>query len=126
MSYMSASVNSSSQLIPILLNIVAAFLSAFGQYLYKLGSARLGLEPIYKNYHIFIGIGFYTLVMVLFLASFKMGGRLSVTYPIFASTFMWGTIIGIYADKEPWSMGQAFGIFLILLGISFVALLSPK
>lgn len=115
-----------SQFIPILLNLLAAFVSAFGQYLYKTGSAKLGVEPIYKNYHIFSGILLFTVVMVLFLAAFKLGGRLSVTYPIYASTFVWGTLMGIYFDKEPWNYGQASGVFLILVGISLVAALSPK
>jgi len=115
-----------SQFVPILLNIFAAFVSAFGQYLYKIGSAKLGVEPIYKNYHIFSGIVLFTVVMVLFLTAFKLGGRLSVTYPIYASTFLWGTLIGVYFDKEPWSYGQALGVFLILVGITFVAALSPE
>lgn len=119
-------VNPSSQFIPILLNLAAAFISAFGQYLYKIGSQRLGVEPLYKNYYIFAGIFLFTLVMFLFLAAFKLGGRLSVTYPIYASTFMWGVLIGIWFDKEPWSLGQAFGVFFILVGIGMVAALSPR
>lgn len=116
----------SSQLLPILLNILAAFVSAFGQYLYKIGSAKLGVEPIYKNYHIFAGILLFTVVMVIFLTAFKLGGRLSVTYPIYATTFVWGSLLGIYLDKEPWSFGQAVGILFILFGIGLVAVLSPK
>jgi multidrug transporter EmrE-like cation transporter len=115
-----------SQLIPILLNLFAAFVSAFGQYLYKIGSAKLGNEPIYKNFHIFGGILLFTVVMVLFLAAFKLGGRLSVTYPIYASTFIWGALIGIVWDKEPWSYGQAWGVFFVLVGIACVAAFSPK
>jgi len=115
-----------SQLIPIALNVLAAFVSAFGQYLYKIGSTKLGVEPIYKNYHIFAGIILFTVVMVLFLTSFKLGGRLSVTYPVYASTFLWGALIGVYLDKEPWSFGQASGVFFILVGIGLVAALSPK
>jgi multidrug transporter EmrE-like cation transporter len=115
-----------TQLVPILLNVLAAFISAFGQYLYKIGSAKLGVEPIYKNYHIFSGIVLFTVVMVLFLTAFKLGGRLSVTYPIYASTFLWGALIGVYFDKEPWSYGQAFGVFFILVGITLVAALSPE
>lgn len=116
----------SSQLVPILLNLLAAFVSAFGQYLYKTGSDKLGVEPIYKNYHIFAGILLFTVVMVLFLTAFKLGGRLSVTYPIYASTFVWGAFLGIYFDKEPWNYGQAWGVFFILIGISLIAALSPK
>ena len=115
-----------SQFVPIVLNFLAAAVSAWGQYLYKIGSAKIGAEPLYKNYHIFLGIFLFTLVMVLFLAAFKLGGRLSVTYPVYASTFLWGSLIGIYFDKEPWNYGQALGVLFILLGIGLVAALSPK
>ncbi len=116
----------STQFWPIVLNLLAAFISAFGQYLYKIGSAKLGNEPIYKNYHIFSGIFLFTIVMVLFLGAFKLGGRLSVTYPSYARSFVWGTLLGIYFDKEPWNYGQAWGVFFILIGISLIAALSPK
>ncbi len=116
----------SSQLIPILLNLTAAFISAFGQYLYKIGSTKLGIEPIYKNYHIFSGIFLFTIVMVLFLTAFKLGGRLSITYPIYATTFVWGSLLGVCFDKEPWNYGQASGLFLIFLGILLIATLSPE
>lgn len=112
----------SSQFIPILLNLAAAILSAFGQYFYKLGSAKLGITPIYKNYHIASGIFIFTLVMVLFLASFKLGGRLSVTYPVYMTTMVWGVLIGVYLGKEPWGWGQSAGALFVLVGVSMICI----
>lgn len=35
--------------------------------------------------------------MVLFVAAFKKGGELSVLYPIYATTFIWAALIGLFA-----------------------------
>lgn len=115
-----------SQLIPIFLNVIAAFVSAFGQYLYQIGAKRIGIDPIYKLWPIFGGIFLFTLVAILFLWSFKLGGRLSVTYPVYASTFIWGTLIGIYLSHEPWSWGQVLGTLIVILGIATIAVTSPS
>lgn len=115
-----------SQTLPIILNLIAAVLGAIGQWLYKIGGLKLGTIPIYKNWHLFSGMILFCVVMVLFVASFKLGGRLSVVYPIYATTFIWGTGIALYIDKEPWAWGQIAGIALIVLGVSFIAIFSPK
>lgn len=94
------------QMIPALLYLVAACVGAVGQYSYKLGGLRIGQIPIYQNIPLILGIILFCIVMVLFVLSFKLGGRLSVVYPIYATTFIWGTLIGVIADKEPVSLNQ--------------------
>ena len=116
----------SSQTWPMILNLVAAVIGAVGQWLYKLGSQQLGHISIWKNWQIFVGMFLFCIVMVLFVIAFKMGGRLAVTYPIYATTFIWGTGIAIYFDKEPWAWMQLAGIGLIVVGVSFVAAFAPK
>lgn len=116
----------SNQLVPILLYLVAGVSGAAGQYLYKQGAARLGEVPIWANWHIFAGVGAFCLVMVMFIASFKLGGRLSVVYPMYATTFIWGALIGVMVEKEPWSWAQVLGILVITGGCALVAFGSPK
>lgn len=115
-----------SQTIPVMLNLFAAVLGAFGQYLYKLGAGNLGKVPLYLNWQIGIGMILFTVVMVMFIVSFKLGGRLSVVYPMYATTFIWGAFIGVYFEKESWNMGQTAGIIFILLGLSCLAYFSDK
>jgi multidrug transporter EmrE-like cation transporter len=115
-----------SQTIPILLNLLASFIGAFGQYFYKMGSNRLGHSSIWSNWPIALGMLFFILVMVLFIIGFKLGGRLSVVYPIYASTFVWGTMLGIYLDKEPWNWMQLSGSLLVILGIIAIAMNSAE
>lgn len=117
---------SASQLIPILLNLAAAVFGALGQWLYKIGGNRLGNIPLYKNWQLFSGMAIFCGVMVLFVIAFKMGGRLSVTYPVYATTFIWGMLLSILIEKEPWAWGQIAGVFLIMAGVSMIAIFYPR
>ena len=118
-------VATSSQAVPIALNLVAAVIGAGGQYAYKAGAAKLSTTPIFKNGTLFAGVFAFCIVMGMFVASFKMGGRLSVVYPMYATTFLWGTLLGIVVDKEPWSGLQVAGAVVTMLGISLVAYGAP-
>jgi drug/metabolite transporter (DMT)-like permease len=111
---------------PIICYLIAGIIGALGQYLYKLGGNLLGTIPIYKNWQLFGGAALFCLVMVLFVAGFKMGGRLGVIYPIYATTFIWGLLIAVLWDHEPWNAIQVFGIGLIVVGVSVIAIGAPR
>ncbi len=111
----------SSQKIPILYNIIAALLGAFGQYAYKKGAQKIGIEPLLSNYNLLLGILLFCGVMVFFVLGYKMGGKISVVYPFYATTFIWGTLIGIYLEKEPFQWSLLGGAGLILLGLFVIA-----
>lgn len=113
------------QMIPALLYLLAAFVGAIGQYAYKIGGNQLSKVPLYQNYSLFLGIFLFCLVMVLFVLSFKLGGRLSVVYPIYATTFVWGTLIGVLIEKEQVSMAQLACTVIVVLGSAGVAYFAP-
>lgn len=115
-----------TQIVPMLLNLVAAFIGAFGQYFYKIGSGRLGTIPLYKNWPIFVGMFLFTAVMFLFVVAFKMGGRMSVVYPVYATTFIWGTLIAVVINREPYSIMQLVGVGVVVLGVMIVAITAPQ
>ena len=115
-----------SQTMPIVLNLIAAFIGAFGQYFYKMGGIKLKTDPWYTNWEIALGIVLFCGVMVLFIWSFNIGGRLSVTYPVYASTFIIGTSLGIFLDKEPWNLALIIGTVLVVSGIMVIAFFAPE
>ncbi len=102
----------------ILLFLIAALLGAFGQYLYKTG-AETGSWV--TNYRIYLGIGCYILVMLLFVYAFKIGGELTVLYPVYATTFIWALLIGVFILKEPINLYKIVGVGFIILGVSLIA-----
>src|SRR5438309_1319058 len=83
--------------------LIASFLGALGQFLYKSGSARTtgDLKTYALNPRLWGGVVCYIAVMVLFVAAFKRGGALSVLYPVYAATFIWGALIALIAFGEP-------------------------
>ncbi len=112
--------SASSQTFPILLNLVAAALGALGQYFYKTGASRLGRQPLLTNWPLFAGVALFSTVMVLFIAAFKMGGRLSVTYPAYATTYVWAGLIAVYFAGESWTLWQTVGTAAIVLGVGLL------
>ena len=114
------------QILPMALYFLAGLSGAGGQWLYKQGAGRLGQDPIWQNWQLFAGVLAFTFVMVCFVASFKLGGRLSVVYPMYATTFIWGAAIGVWIEGEPWSWLQLGGILTIVGGCAMVALGAPE
>ncbi len=117
---------SSSQTYPIILNLVAAIVGALGQYAYKIGGAKLKVVPLYQNWELFLGMLLFCGVRVLFVMAFNKGGQISVTYPMYATTFIWGTLLGVLIDKEAFNINQFIGIVFVVLGVSMVAFFSQK
>ena len=63
------------------------------------------------------GVVCYIGVMVLFVAAFKRGGAMSVLYPIYASTFIWGALIAWIAFAEPIRPVNVLGMVALIAGM---------
>lgn len=98
--------------------ILAAFLGALGQYLYKSGADVAGASLLsYLNPRILAGVVCYTAVMVLFVAAFRKGGSLTVLYPIYASTFIWAALLALIVYGTPIRPANVIGMVLIVAGM---------
>ena len=112
----------STPVLSMILFSVAAVFGALGQYLYKSGAdaATEGAWSYVANPRILAGIVCYVTVMVLFVAAFKKGGSLSVLYPIYASTFIWGAVIAWLVYSTPIKPLNVLGMGLLVLGMFFM------
>jgi multidrug transporter EmrE-like cation transporter len=108
----------------ILMFIVAAVFGAVGQFLYKTGADRAtgSIASYLLNLPLVAGVVCYIVVMVLFVAAFKSGGRMSVLYPIYASTFIWGALIAYFAFDEPIRPVNVVGMLVLILGMFLMGL----
>lgn len=102
-----------------LMFLAASFLGALGAYLYKSGAEihQGGLVHYLANPRILGGLGCYAGVMILFVAAFRNGGALSVLYPIYASTFIFGAIISLLAYGTPIKSVNIAGMLLMVAGM---------
>lgn len=105
--------------ISILLFVIAALIGAFGQYLYKTGAdlTNTTFKSYIFNSRLIGGIICYVAVMVLFVMAFKKGGELSVLYPIYATTFIWGALIALLVFGTPIKPVNIAGMGLLLIGM---------
>lgn len=103
----------------VVLFVVAALLGAVGQFLYKSGAERAGgtITGYVLNSRILAGAVCYVLVMVLFVAAFRIGGRLTVLYPVYASTFVWAAFIALAAYGTPIRPANVAGMALLVAGM---------
>jgi hypothetical protein len=105
----------------IALFLLAAFLGALGQFLYKSGAARTTSSPFsYLNPRLIGGVLCYTAVMALFVAAFKRGGSLTVLYPLYATTFVWAAIIALTTDGTPIKPINILGMLLLAAGMGLM------
>jgi uncharacterized membrane protein len=115
-----------SQTLPIILNLIAALFGAIGQYFYKLGAEKMKVLPLWQNWSIALGVISFCFVMVLFVISYRLGGKISVVFPVYATTFIWGTLLEMVIDKHTLSLPQWIGTFLVIVGISMIAIFSRQ
>jgi multidrug transporter EmrE-like cation transporter len=103
--------------------VVAAFLGALGQFLYKSGADHAGDSVVsyFLNARLLGGVVCYVAVMVLFVAAFKKGGALTVLYPIYATTFIWAAFIAWMVYGTPIRPVNIGGMALLIAGMYFMA-----
>ena len=105
--------------ISIVFFVVAAFLGALGQYLYKSGADMSDgtVAGYLLNWRLFSGVICYIAVMVLFVAAFRKGGALTILYPVYASTFIWAAVIALVAYGTPIRPVNVAGMGFLVVGM---------
>jgi len=108
-----------SNWLPVVLFVVAAFLGAAGQFLYKAGAdaAEGSILSYVLNARILVGVVCYIAVMVLFVAAFRAGGTPTVLYPVYASTFIWAAVFGLVLYGTPIRPVHVFGMVMLVGGM---------
>ena len=110
----------------IFLTLIAALFTSYSQFLFK-RSLKTKLNTIWdilgtlRNPTILLGLGGYVVGLLLYLTALSHS-QLSLVFPIFASGFIFVTIISAIKLKEKVSILRVAGILLIFLGIVIVAL----
>jgi multidrug transporter EmrE-like cation transporter len=109
----------STPLLSMVLFLMAALIGALGQFFYKSGAEKTSneLSSYLLNWRLLVGVVCYVAVMVLFVAAFKRGGSLSVLYPLYASTFIWAALIGLWAYGVPVKPINLAGMILLVAGM---------
>ena len=103
----------------VLMFLCAAVFGALGSYLYKSGADEVDgtFDAYFSNLRLLGGVLCYVAVMVLFVAAYRRGGELSVLYPTYASTFIFGALIAWRVYGTPITGTNIAGIVLLVAGM---------
>jgi drug/metabolite transporter (DMT)-like permease len=106
----------------MLLVLVASFIGSFGAVFLKSGSAKLhgGLSQI-LNYRLAAGVALYLLSTCFFIVAIR-NGELTVLYPLVSLGYVWTMLWSKLFFKEPLTRQKFLGLFLILVGVSFIGM----
>ena len=109
------------QLIPLLIFQAAAFMGALGQLLYKRGATDTG-KRLSSYMYFLAGMVLYIAVTLLFVLAYRLGGSVSVLYPSYAATFVWGLVLARVFSGETITTPKIAGTLCVIGGIFLVTL----
>ena len=110
-----------TQLWAIGLVILASLIGAFGPILLKKASEKKlsKISSLITNYALMGGVALYAIGTILFIPALK-GGDLSILYPFVSLTYVWVSLLSVKFLGERMNKLKWLGIFLIILGVSFI------
>jgi drug/metabolite transporter (DMT)-like permease len=110
----------------IFLTLVAALFTSFSQLQFKKGLKKR-LDSVkdilwtLREKSIIIGLCGYAISFTLYLFALQTS-QLSIVFPIFASSFIFVTIISAVTLREKITLIRVAGVIMIFVGITIVAL----
>ena len=104
-----------------LLVLFTTLLTSSAQILWKIGSGTLKFDiiSIITNYYLIVGLLLYVLGGAFLIISFR-GGEVSALYPIFATSYIWVSLLSIKFLGEVMNSFKWAGIISIIIGIIFI------
>mgnify|MGYP002725718128 CR=1 FL=1 len=107
----------------IFLIILCTLVTASGQLFLKLGADKLKIDflSLITNYVLIIGCIIYFFGAILLITALR-GGEVSVLYPLFATSYIWVTLIAKYVLHEDISLFKWIGVGTIIIGVIFISL----
>lgn len=111
----------------ITLVLFTTLINACAQVLYKKGANMLVFDfySIITNYPLIIGALLYIFSGILVIIALKYG-ELSILYPVIATGFIWVSFLSVYFFNEVMNAEKWFGVFSIIIGISFIGIGNKK
>lgn len=107
----------------ILLSLFCAVLAAVGQTFFKMGASQVSTHYTdwLLNWKVILGMGIYGTSALLFIVALKYG-RLSILYPMIATSYIWVTLLSHYVFGEEITYVNWIGVALIIGGVTLITL----
>ncbi len=110
----------------IIFILFATLLTSSAQALYKFGvrTTNFYLDAIFNFYFIAATL-LYVAAGIIAIISFREGD-VSILYPLFATSYIWVSLLSIYFFSETINSYKWIGIAVIIAGVIFIGLGNKK
>lgn len=112
-----------TQLKSILLILFCTIITSVGQLMWKYGAMRL--PELVTNTPLMVALGTYVIAAALLIVSFK-GGEVSVLYPMYATNYIWVSILSALYLAEPLNGFKFAGMAAVIVGVVMIGRGSHK
>jgi len=105
----------------VVLTALTALIAAVGQLFFKRGAATVSpnLSTWLLNPQLLIGLAVHAVGFVFIVVALRHG-RLSVLFPVLATSYIWGVLLAARYLGEPITLGKWAGVGLILSGVALI------
>ncbi len=113
--------HSGTKVSSLVLIVFCTLFTSMGQLFLKKGLNTLSLTMmgVLSNRSLLLGMFLYVLGAFLLVIALR-GGELSVLYPIFATGYIWVSLLSFTVLGEHMNLLKWTGVLVILLGVTFI------
>ena len=106
----------------MLLVLAASVVGSFGAAFLKLGSSKVGRNPLsFANPQLAVGVFLYLGSSVFYALGIR-NGQLSILYPVVSLGYVWTMLWARIFFKERFTRQKLAGLTLILAGVTLVGM----
>jgi drug/metabolite transporter (DMT)-like permease len=98
----------------ILLVVICTIVTSVGQILWKFGANRL--PEIITNWPLILGFVLHIIAAGILITSFKTG-EVSVLFPMYATNYVWVSLLSRYYFGEPLNAFKWAGMAAVIIGV---------
>ena len=100
--------------------VLAAVFGSIGQILLKLASQQWSFRGLLVNGFAWGFVLCYAVAVVINIWVYRVGGRVAVTYPVIALSYLFTAVLAWWWLKETLNWWMIAGIIIIIGGVSLV------
>ena len=103
--------------------LVSALFNSMGALLLKMSSASFGMniKRLMTNKYLIFGLISYLFSTAVALPAYRFA-EISLLYPLISTTYIWTCLFSLKYLKESMNLWKWTGVFLILVGVSFIGI----
>jgi undecaprenyl phosphate-alpha-L-ara4N flippase subunit ArnE len=97
--------------------VFCTVITSLGQLFWKIGAKML--PDVFTNWPLLLGFALHIIAAVILITSFKTG-EVSVLFPMYATNYVWVSLLSFYYLHEPLNLLKWVGMIVVIMGVILI------